>query len=312
MQLRARTAKAIGLILAFPVLVAYQLALLSLDAPKGLIILFALMAWFVGPVLLVVGVVLLWPRGRWTFLPSTGPGWLALWLLCGFAAFFFVFGVVLALQLGPDDPERFFSNLYAAIPLMLAGACAVGAGIVAGYAVFFRHERSLLVVGMLVFGAIVAIFTAGEIGGHEEPGGSDGRRTPTSRPPTAVTSTATAGATTAGATTTPQPTPMANSHSNLSVEQVAPDEVRVSFDYAYNHDPGGVTITAITVSPLGATGKPLPGFEPVVRPISKGSGHMDVTLTFTPEQLAAVQAISVCFTAPGEPDLGCAVKEYAP
>ncbi|MBE0609817.1 MAG: hypothetical protein IH609_10580 [Dehalococcoidia bacterium] len=306
MQLRARTAKAIGLILAFPVLVAYQLALLSLDAPRGLIILFALLAWFVGPVLLVVGVVLLWPRGRWTFLPSTGPGWLALWLLCGFASFFFVFGVVLALQLGPDDPERFFSNLYAAIPLLLAGACAVGAGIVAGYAVFFRHERSLLVVGMLVFGAIVAIFTAGEIGGHEEPGGSNGRRRATpAASPTAVQPSPVA-------TSTPAATPAANSHSNLSVEEVAPGEVRVSFDYAYNHDPGGITITATTVSPLAATGKPLPGYEPVVRPINKGSGHMDVTLTFTAEQLAEVRAFSVCFTAPGEPDLGCAVKEYVP
>lgn len=307
MQLRARTAKAIGLILAFPVLVAYQLALLSLDAPRGLIILFALLAWFVGPVLLAVGVVLLWPRGRWTFLPSTGPGWVALWLLCGFAAFFFVFGVVLALQLGPDDPERFFSNLYAAIPLLLAGACAVGAGIVAGYAVFFRHERSLPVVGMLVFGAIVALFAVGEIGGHDEPGGPRGGRTPVPRPAATATDTVAP-----GATTTPQPTPLANSHTNLSVEEVAPGEVRVTFNYAYNHDPAGVTITAITVSPLGANGKPLSGYEPVVQSIGKGSGHVDVTLTFTAEQLAEVRAFSVCFTAPGEPDLGCAVKEYGP
>ncbi len=49
-----------------------------------------------------------------------------------------------------------------------------------------------------------------------------------------------------------------------------------------------------------------------VRPVRRETGHLDVTLTFTAEQLAEVRAFSVCFTAPGEPDLGCAVKEYAP
>ena len=39
---------------------------------------------------------------------------------------------------------------------------------------------------------------------------------------------------------------------------------------------------------------------------------MDVTLAFSEEQMALVRAFSVCFTAPGEPDLGCAVKEYGP
>jgi hypothetical protein len=308
----SRVAKAIGLILAFPLLVAYQLALASIDAPRGLIILFALLAWFLGPVLLIVGVVLLWPRGRWNFLPGTTPGRLSLWLWVAFVALFVVFWFAVALDLGPDSAETPFSNLYLAIPLMLAGGCAIAGGMVAAYALLVRHERSLLVVGVLVFGVFVALFTAAEIAGHEEPGGSARRPTPTSRPPTAVPGTATPGTTTPGTITTPQPPPLANSHSNLSVEQVVPGEVRVSFDYAYNHDPAGATIAAITVSPLGATGAPLPGYEPVVRPISKGSGHMDVTLTFTPEQLESVLAFSVCFTAPGEPDLGCAVKAYAP
>lgn len=305
----SRVAKAIGLILAFPLLVAYQLALASIDAPRGLIILFALLAWFLGPVLLVVGVVLLWPRGRWNFLPMTTPGRLSLWLWVAFVALFVVFWFAVALDLGPDSSETFFSNLYLAIPLMLAGGCAIAGGTVAAYALLVRHERSLLVVGVLVFGVFVALFTVAEIAGHEEPGGSAGRRTPTARPTPSPAVTRTA---TPGTATTPQPTPMANSHSNLSVEEVAPGEVRVSFDYAYNHDPAGVTITAITVSPLGATGEPLPGYEPVVRSISKGSGHLDVTLTFTAEELPEVRAFSVCFTAPGEPDLGCAVKEYAP
>jgi hypothetical protein len=37
---------------------------------------------------------------------------------------------------------------------------------------------------------------------------------------------------------------------------------------------------------------------------------MDVTLSLSEEQMAQLGAISVCFTAPGQPDLGCAVKEY--
>ena len=315
MQVPSRVAKAIGLILAFPLLVAYQLALVSIDAPRGLIILFALLAWFLGPVLLIVGVVLLWPRGRWNFLPTTAPGWLSLQLLGGFGALFLAFWVAVGLEVGPDSSETFLSNLYLAIPLMLAGACAIGAAIVAVYALFRRHERSLIVVGALVFGAFVVVFTLGEIGGHDEPGGSQGRRTPTPRPTTAVTgtttpATATRGTATPGTTTTPQPTPMANSHSNLSVEEVAPGGVRVSFDYAYNHDPGGATITAITVTALDGNRQPLGGYEPVVRPIGRGSGHMDVTLSLSEEQMAQLGAISVCFTAPGQPDLGCAVKEY--
>lgn len=307
LSLEPRTWRAIALIAAFPLLVAFQILLIVLGAPGRLLASVGLIVWFGGPALAIAGLAMLWRRERWRAAPSTAGGRLSLWLLAGAGTLFFVFVVMLALGAGPDNPERFFSNLYLAIPLMLAGGCAIAGGGIAAYVLFARGERSLFVVGVLVIGVLVAFFTAAEIVGHDEPGGPRGGRTPVPRP--AATATGTAAQ---GATTTPQPTSLANSHSNLAVEEVAPGEVRVTFNYAYNHDPAGVTITAITVSPLGANGKPLSGYEPVVQSIGKGSGHVDVTFTFTAEQLADVRAFSVCFTAPGEPDLGCAVKEYGP
>jgi hypothetical protein len=306
LSLEPRTRIAIALFAAFPLLIAFQILLIVLGAPGRLLAIIGVFVWLGGPALAIAGVVMLWRRGRWQAAPCTPEGRLALWLLGGFAGLFLVFWLMVALEAGPDRSETFLSNLYLAIPLLLAGGCAILGGFSAAYALFVRKERSLFVVGVLVIGVFVALFTAGEIGGHDEPDGSKGARTPVPRP------TATVRGTSPGTTTTPQPTPLANSHSNLSVEEVAPGEVRVSFDYAYNHDPTGVTITAITVSALDAAGAPLAGYDAVARPISRGSGHMDVTLTFTPEQLAAVRSFSVCFTAPGEPDLGCAVKEYVP
>jgi len=66
------------------------------------------------------------------------------------------------------------------------------------------------------------------------------------------------------------------------------------------------------VSPLGSNRQPLSGYEPVVRPIGRGSGHMEVTLTFSQDQLALLQGFSICFTAPGQPDLGCSTTGYGP
>lgn len=304
-----RTRRAIALVAAFPLLIAFQLVLIGLGASGRTLASVGVIVWFGGPALAVAGALLLWRRQRWTLAPATPEGRLSLWLLGAFAALFLVFWVMVLLEAGPDSPETFFENLYVAIPLLLAGGCAILGGLAAAYALFVRNERSLPVVGVLVIGVFVALFTAAEVAGHDEPGGSRGSQTPVPWRTSSPAGTRTAAP---GATTSPGPIPLANSHSNLSVEEVAPGEVRVSFDYAYNHDPAGVTITAITVSPLGANSKPLSGYEQVVRSIGKGSGHLDVTLAFTAEELALVRAFSVCFTAPGEPDLGCAVKEYAP
>ncbi len=281
-----RVQRAIGLIAVSALLFALQFLLIAFDASGVLIIPVALAAWFVGPPLLVAGLVMLLPRLRVTASPSTAPGRISLWLLAAFAVLFFLFFVGLLFGLGPDESEHFLDNLYLAIPLSLAGACAVAAGVVAGYALLRRGERSIFVLGSLVFGALVAAFSAAEIGGHEEP------RSATPRPP--VTASA------------------SRSHSNLVFVNVAPGEVRVSFDYVYAESPQGTPITDVTVSPLGRDRQLLAGYQPVVRPISPGSGHMDVTLSFSREQLTLLDGFSVCFTAPGKPDLGCAITGYGP
>ena len=85
----------------------------------------------------------------------------------------------------------------------------------------------------------------------------------------------------------------------------------MTFHYAYNQDPPGAVIGAITVSPLGSERRPLTGHEPVVRPIARGSGHMDVAFTFSQDQLALLQGLSVCFTARDQ-TFGCSETGYGP
>jgi len=172
---KSKVTRAIALILAFPALVAFQLFLLVLDAPRGIIIPVALLAWFAGPVLMVIGAVMLLPR-RWPFLPSTATGRFALWLVCAGVACLAIFFVAVAADLGRDDPEEFLDNLYLAVPILIAGVCAIGAGGIGVYAIVFRHERSLLVVGAVILGLLAAVFTVGELGGHEEPEGSGTER----------------------------------------------------------------------------------------------------------------------------------------
>lgn len=312
---RPRVTNALLLMLAFPALVAFQLLLIWLDAPRGILAPVAIVTWFGGPVLLLVGVFMLWPKGKWGVLPGTAAGKVSLWLLGAFLASLVAFFVALAAELGPDSPDEFFDNLYLAIPGLAMAGFAMAAAVVAAFALFFRHERSLVLVGTLTFGAIVLTFTLGEIGGHEEPGG-ERRQTAT---PTVTAVRSASPATTApasSATQTPPPTtapastpqtpPAGNSHSNATATRTA-DGVLVSFDYAYNSDPPRVTITAITVTALGADRKPLAGVEPVVLPIGRGSGHREVLLSLSEAQRAALREVSVCFTAAGNPDLGCAL-----
>ena len=71
---------------------------------------------------------------------------------------------------------------------------------------------------------------------------------------------------------------------------------------------------AITVTALTSAAQRLPGHEPVTRPITRGSGHLDVVVSFTTEQLAQLARFSVCFTGPGTPDPNpaCTFLDYDP
>ncbi len=171
--------------------------------------------------------------------------------------------------------------------LGVAVLIAVGGMVFALIAIVRRKERSGLLLVPILLGAFVLYFGIGEAFGHEEPGAPGPG----------------AGGTPAGGE--------ANSHSNASAVEVAPGEVRVSFDYVYAHDPSGARIEAITVRPLGADGRVLPGYAPSSSPITPGSGHMDVVLKFPAEQLGQVTGFSICFSGPGITDMGCARVGYS-
>jgi hypothetical protein len=284
MQVRQRIPRgAIALIVAFPLLVAISLLLNTAGSTKQVLLLVALLTWFGGPVLLVIGVAMLLSRAGWAMFPATLPGRWSFSMLVAFMVSFVVFIIAISLELGPDHPETFFSNLIVAIPLLLSGALAIAAAVTGLYAMLVHKERSLVVVGVVTFGVLVAIFAVGEVAGHEEPSGPKG-------PPDNPT----------------------NSHSNISVFAPGPRSVQVGFDYSYGGDPPGETITAIIVTPLGEDGEALAGYKPEVRPISQGSGRLNVSFRFSDEQEAQLTGFSICFTSPEEPDLGCSITEYRP
>lgn len=142
---------------AFPLLLGLLLVLLALGVPGGLVLLVGILAWLGGPVLAAEGVVMLWRQPEWGLAPSTRDGWLSLTLLGVSAVAYLAFWTMLELEVGPDDAETFGSNLYLATPLMLAGGCAIAAGIVAAFALFVRRERSPFVIVTLVIGVFVAL-----------------------------------------------------------------------------------------------------------------------------------------------------------
>jgi hypothetical protein len=286
MTRRRRIAMTAAMFLAGPALVVLGGILYEHDAPRNVVSILQVAGWLGGPVLMAWAVVILVRQERRTHpemrsrrvgLPSTRPGWISAGLLAGFTGLLVLFFGIVAVadQRGGDT---FFSNLYLATPILLAAACGILAGAAAIYAVAFRSERSILTFVALAAGLLVLVFSLGEIGGHDEQGSKGG----------------------------------ANSHSRVSAVEVSATEVRVSFDYSYNLDPPGRTITAITVTALGQDGRPLAGHAPYEMPITRGSGHADPILTFSAGQAAGLAGFTVCFTAPDEPDLGCARIAYPP
>jgi hypothetical protein len=98
-----------------------------------------------------------------TLLPTTTPGKWSIWLVLGvFVCFFVLRRIGLILGRGSGN-ETFFSNLYAAIPALLAWLSGAGAFISGLLGIIMNKERSVLVLLAILFGLFVLLFGLGEI-----------------------------------------------------------------------------------------------------------------------------------------------------
>ena len=94
-------------------------------------------------------------------MPKTKAGKWAVSMAGAFIVLLLVFyGIVISGQRGG---ETYFSNLALAIPITLAGVCAVAGLVVGLIAVIRKRERSGLVYVAIVIGALVTLWTAAEI-----------------------------------------------------------------------------------------------------------------------------------------------------
>ena len=104
------------------------------------------------------------PRSAFFLPPRTRVGRLAVMLASAVAGFVLIFFMFAATQSGG---EKFFDNLWLAIPVTLAGASGLGAAITGLWALIARHERSMYVFVATAVGLFVIVFGLGELlGGH--------------------------------------------------------------------------------------------------------------------------------------------------
>lgn len=89
-------------------------------------------------------------------LPATWAGYWSIVLAVGFVVCFGLFLLVAAT--GQTGGDTFGSNLRLAVPIMAAGASAIGGAVTALVAIIKQGERSFLVIGPLLLGLLAAIF----------------------------------------------------------------------------------------------------------------------------------------------------------
>ncbi len=107
------------------------------------------------------------PTRRFFALPATRQGGWALALDLAFFAFMVVFFALVASD--QRGGETFFSNLWLATPILLAGLSAVAAGVVACVAIFLRGEQSIFSFASVLLGGFVLFWIVAELVGHDEP-----------------------------------------------------------------------------------------------------------------------------------------------
>ena len=96
-----------------------------------------------------------------TVLPSTKPGKWSIGLAIGVFLFYFLSRLIVVLG-NQRGGEEFFSNLFIAIPVLLAGLSGVAAFFTGIVGVVKDKERSILVILAILFGFLVLMFGLGE------------------------------------------------------------------------------------------------------------------------------------------------------
>jgi hypothetical protein len=84
--------------------------------------------------------------------PMTRLGWSALWLAAGFI-----------LLLAAVDLWRVWPRPVGAFMVAVTAGCGIASGVTSAIGIFWKHERSLVLFGTLLLGALVLLFIVGEI-----------------------------------------------------------------------------------------------------------------------------------------------------
>jgi hypothetical protein len=96
-----------------------------------------------------------------SFLPRTVPGKWAVGLAIGFIVFFVL--VIILVSTGQEGGDTYFSNLYLAIPGMLAIISGVAAFLTGIISIILVKERGFLVFLATAIGLLVIVFMVGDL-----------------------------------------------------------------------------------------------------------------------------------------------------
>jgi hypothetical protein len=94
-------------------------------------------------------------------LPRTAPGKWAFWLAIGFIVLFVL--LIILTTTGQERGETFFSNLYLAVPGLLAIVSGIAAFLSGIISIIFMKERAFLVFLATAIGLIVIVFMVGDL-----------------------------------------------------------------------------------------------------------------------------------------------------
>jgi len=93
------------------------------------------------------------------FMPQTRPGRWSAWLIIAFIVFFGLFYLFVAT--GQRGGATFFSNLYLAVPVVIAAISGISAFFTGIIGVIKDRERAILVYLAMLIGLIVLLFCLG-------------------------------------------------------------------------------------------------------------------------------------------------------